>query len=191
MGRWVSVDWSPIPVPYADFSDPQSLNLYGFVGGNPASKYDPNGHEDSDAKQVFMRVLSILSGGSNALLGAEKVMLGVPAAAAVPPTGGASIVPATYLLINGTGQAMSGGFQIAYGITGNKDMEKAAETTTAITTVSGILVLTKTGDESKAAMWGSVENLIPSTGAIIAECNVWRHGRKPYHEAAQGPCQGG
>jgi RHS repeat-associated protein len=47
LGRWVSADWSPtpIPVPYADFSNPQSLNLYGFVGGNPASKADPDGHE--------------------------------------------------------------------------------------------------------------------------------------------------
>jgi RHS repeat-associated protein len=44
--RWVSADWSPtpVPVPYADFHDPQSLNLYGFVGGNPASKADPDGH---------------------------------------------------------------------------------------------------------------------------------------------------
>jgi RHS repeat-associated protein len=47
LGRWVSADWSPtpIPVPYADFGDPQSLNLYGFVGGNPASKADPDGHD--------------------------------------------------------------------------------------------------------------------------------------------------
>jgi RHS repeat-associated protein len=46
LGRWVSADWSPtpIPVPYADFNNPQSLNLYGFVGGNPASKADPDGH---------------------------------------------------------------------------------------------------------------------------------------------------
>jgi RHS repeat-associated protein len=47
LGRWVSADWSPtpIPVPYADFHDPQSLNLYGFVGGNPASKADADGHD--------------------------------------------------------------------------------------------------------------------------------------------------
>jgi RHS repeat-associated protein len=46
LGRWVSADWSPtpIPVPYADFRDPQTLNLYGYVGGNPASKADPDGH---------------------------------------------------------------------------------------------------------------------------------------------------
>lgn len=42
----MSADWSPtpIPVPYADFNNPQSLNLYGFVGGNPASKVDADGH---------------------------------------------------------------------------------------------------------------------------------------------------
>jgi RHS repeat-associated protein len=47
LGRWVSADWSPtpIPVPYADIHDPQTLNLYQFVGGNPASKADPDGHE--------------------------------------------------------------------------------------------------------------------------------------------------
>jgi RHS repeat-associated protein len=46
LGRWVSADWSaaPVPVPYANFGDPQSLNLYGFVGGNPASKVDADGH---------------------------------------------------------------------------------------------------------------------------------------------------
>ncbi len=33
-------------MPYADLSDPQTLNLYQFVGGNPASKADPDGHED-------------------------------------------------------------------------------------------------------------------------------------------------
>ena len=49
LGRWTSADWSPtpIPVPYADFHDPQSLNLYGFVGGNPASKADPDGHQSN------------------------------------------------------------------------------------------------------------------------------------------------
>jgi len=54
LGRWVSADWSatPIPVPYANFGDPQSLNLYGFVGGNPASKTDIDGHCFWDACAV-------------------------------------------------------------------------------------------------------------------------------------------
>ncbi|HET9281579.1 MAG TPA: RHS repeat-associated core domain-containing protein, partial [Candidatus Angelobacter sp.] len=46
LGRWVSADWSatPVPVPYADFGDPQSLNLYGYVRGLPTSRVDADGH---------------------------------------------------------------------------------------------------------------------------------------------------
>jgi RHS repeat-associated protein len=57
LGRWISADWSamPVPVPYADLHDPQSLNLYGFVGGNPASRVDVDGHED-DQKSIWQKV---------------------------------------------------------------------------------------------------------------------------------------
>ncbi len=46
LGRWVSADWSPtpIPVPYADLADPQTLNLYGYVRGLPTTKSDIDGH---------------------------------------------------------------------------------------------------------------------------------------------------
>ncbi len=46
MGRWMSPDWSagPTGVPYADFSNPQSLNLYTYVGNNPLSRTDADGH---------------------------------------------------------------------------------------------------------------------------------------------------
>ncbi len=46
MGRWLSPDWaaSAEPVPYADLSDPQTLNLYGYVRNNPLAKADPDGH---------------------------------------------------------------------------------------------------------------------------------------------------
>jgi RHS repeat-associated protein len=47
LGRWVSADWSatPIPVPYADFGDPQSLNLYSYVRNIPTTGMDADGHE--------------------------------------------------------------------------------------------------------------------------------------------------
>ena len=50
MGRWMSPDWADKPeaVPYSDLSNPQSLNLYGYVSNNPLSKDDPNGHDPSD-----------------------------------------------------------------------------------------------------------------------------------------------
>ena len=46
MGRWMSPDWAAKPeaVPYSDLSNPQSLNLYAYVGNNPLSKNDPDGH---------------------------------------------------------------------------------------------------------------------------------------------------
>ncbi len=44
-GRFTTPDWSerPEPVPYADLSDPQTLNLYGYVRNNPLSRTDPDG----------------------------------------------------------------------------------------------------------------------------------------------------
>ena len=39
LGRFMSPDWSSAPdtVPYADFNNPQSLNLYSYAGNNPCS----------------------------------------------------------------------------------------------------------------------------------------------------------
>ncbi len=46
MGRWMSPDWSPVPiaVPYANLGDPQSLNLYQYVRNNPLGQADVDGH---------------------------------------------------------------------------------------------------------------------------------------------------
>jgi len=47
LGRWVSADWSaaPVPVPYASFGDPQSLNQYSYVRNIPTVNVDTDGHE--------------------------------------------------------------------------------------------------------------------------------------------------
>lgn len=46
MGRFMSPDWSAQaePVPYANLDNPQSLNLYAYVGNNPLGRVDANGH---------------------------------------------------------------------------------------------------------------------------------------------------
>jgi RHS repeat-associated protein len=46
MGRFLSPDWAAkiVPVPYAKLNNPQSLNLYAYVGNNPLSRRDPDGH---------------------------------------------------------------------------------------------------------------------------------------------------
>jgi RHS repeat-associated protein len=48
MGRFTTPDWSgePEPIPYADLSDPQTLNLYAYVRNNPLGKNDPDGHQE-------------------------------------------------------------------------------------------------------------------------------------------------
>jgi RHS repeat-associated protein len=46
MGRFMSPDWSAkvAPVPYAKMDDPQTLNLYAYVGNNPLIHVDADGH---------------------------------------------------------------------------------------------------------------------------------------------------
>lgn len=46
MGRFMSPDWSSSSqaVPYANLENPQSLNLYAYVGNNPLGRVDANGH---------------------------------------------------------------------------------------------------------------------------------------------------
>jgi RHS repeat-associated protein len=46
LGRFVTPDWSatPVPVPYADLTDPQTLNQYSYVRNIPTSRADADGH---------------------------------------------------------------------------------------------------------------------------------------------------
>jgi RHS repeat-associated protein len=45
-GRFMTPDWEakPTNVPYANFGNPQSLNLYSYVENNPTTTGDPDGH---------------------------------------------------------------------------------------------------------------------------------------------------
>jgi RHS repeat-associated protein len=47
MGRFMQTDWAakPVSVPYANFGNPQSLNLYSYVQNNPTTFGDPDGHQ--------------------------------------------------------------------------------------------------------------------------------------------------
>jgi RHS repeat-associated protein len=46
IGRFITADWAakPTAVPYANFGNPQSLNLYSYVKNNPTTFGDPDGH---------------------------------------------------------------------------------------------------------------------------------------------------
>ena len=69
LGRFMTPDWAakPTAVPYAEFGNPQSLNLYGYVGNNPLSKADPDGHDalwvvDKKTGQVTLVIPVQISG---------------------------------------------------------------------------------------------------------------------------------
>jgi len=60
MGRWLSPDWSAKvePVPYAKVADPQSLNLYAYVGNNPLIRVDADGHGCSDEEMAVCHAMT-------------------------------------------------------------------------------------------------------------------------------------
>jgi RHS repeat-associated protein len=54
LGRFITPDWSatPVPVPYADLTDPQTLCQYCYVRDLPTTRYDADGHlEEEDGKK--------------------------------------------------------------------------------------------------------------------------------------------
>jgi RHS repeat-associated protein len=52
-GRWLSADWSstPVAVPYANLTNPQTLNLYAMVSDDPESFADLDGHQTADPER--------------------------------------------------------------------------------------------------------------------------------------------
>lgn len=72
VGRFMNPDWSasPEPVPYANLSDPQSLNLYAYVANNPISRSDKDGH------LITMQQLYSYHNGAQTLLSSFMAVLG-------------------------------------------------------------------------------------------------------------------
>jgi RHS repeat-associated protein len=86
LGRFVTPDWSatPVAVPYADLTNPQTLNQYAYVGGNPASKTDPDGHCPDGGCTSFLTAQQ--STDSMKFLGGELVGVGKAIINAIPKT---------------------------------------------------------------------------------------------------------
>ena len=68
LGRFISPDFQdddtdPEPSPWADFTNPQSLNLYSYVLNNPVSHSDPDGHDCIDTS-IFSNTgtIAVVSG---------------------------------------------------------------------------------------------------------------------------------
>jgi RHS repeat-associated protein len=65
LGRWLSADWSsvPAPVPYANLTNPQTLNLYAMARDNPETFADLDGHDCCDLADI----INFVGGFANAL----------------------------------------------------------------------------------------------------------------------------
>jgi len=87
MGRFMSPDWAAkaMPVPYAKLDNPQTLNLYAYVGNNPLSRRDPDGHYQcsgskeqcaaiKDALDVVRKADANLKAGSKERTQLDKVL---------------------------------------------------------------------------------------------------------------------
>jgi RHS repeat-associated protein len=74
LGRWLSADWSAIPVavPYAALANPQSLNLYSFVGNDPLTHGDLDGHCYPLCTVVGGAIIGGVIGGAGEII-AEKL----------------------------------------------------------------------------------------------------------------------
>jgi len=61
-GRFTVPDWAvkPTAVPYAEFGDPQSLNLYSYVRNNPIARADVDGHCDI-CWEIAIRVIEYVA----------------------------------------------------------------------------------------------------------------------------------
>ncbi len=100
LGRFVTSDWAmkPEAVPYADFTDPQMLNLYSYVRSNPLGRMDQDGHNwqqvwndiKAAASQVYVKAaggvgldLEVGAGPAKFTIGAAAMLSGETSPAAI------------------------------------------------------------------------------------------------------------
>ena len=77
-GRWLSADWSavPAPVPYANLTNPQTLNLYAMVADAPESFADLDGHAEESTWKLILDTVYV-KGSVGLGLGVQAKALGL------------------------------------------------------------------------------------------------------------------
>ena len=82
VGRFLSPDWAAQaqPIPYAKLDNPQTLNLYSYVGNNPLSQVDADGHFASPWHFLLTFVAAVVTGHdpiTAAKLGVQNALVDV------------------------------------------------------------------------------------------------------------------
>ena len=119
LGRFMTPDWAATAtaVPYANFGNPQSLNLYSYVKNNPTTFGDPDGHCPQCVEEVLEYLSESPAGaavenwGAQALAGAGVLL--TTAATALSngnyTTPGPYVGPLDQRIFNQNTSAQSGG----------------------------------------------------------------------------------
>ncbi|TAN30641.1 hypothetical protein EPN29_14265 [bacterium] len=118
LGRFLSPDWSAAPeaTPYANLSNPQSLNPYAYVLNNPTTATDPNGHcfLGLFGKNCRKQAQSVKEGNASdnsfsgalmtSLLGMRDAVTGRIPANATPGERNAASAAGMALMVSGVGE---------------------------------------------------------------------------------------
>lgn len=171
-GRFMSPDWSGKPqgVPYAEFGDPQTLNLYAYVRNNPIGKADIDGHEQLCYCELDYNKNSPMSAFSPQETQIEKGLLELASAVftgseALEAFNAGKAVTAAIGAIAASGLGTSGLTRIVGTAAGGKPekVEEGAEAVTTITNPAGMAVTIGTKGNLKA---GAVASDISSAASI-------------------------
>jgi RHS repeat-associated protein len=163
MGRFMSPDWSsyPMAVPYADFRNPQSLNLFVYALDNPLNRFDLDGHDwrtlVQQAKQWAAdhprTVLAMKAAAAAAVTTLAVVAVVATAPVSVPATLTAAAVSALVTAtatIAATGGAVATVTYTAAAIAGSQGLGKAGDAVKTITNPAGFVNTVATGGNTEA-----------------------------------------
>jgi RHS repeat-associated protein len=70
LGRFMTPDWAAkaTAVPYADFADPQSLDLYTYVRNIPTARIDVDGHLPKTSDIDWKKIVDVLADTAKSIL---------------------------------------------------------------------------------------------------------------------------
>jgi RHS repeat-associated protein len=176
LGRFMTPDWAtkPIDVPYANFGNPQSLNLYSYVNNNPTTTRDPDGHGDA---LTFCNAQCLygtpVSAGE---LQVEKGVMEVTAAAIAGPEVLAAAAEATTVAqglgvgvaaLGVTGTAVNGTTDIVGGVT-HTNVEAGTNAVTSVTNPVAAVVSVATGSMEKGSQAADLATVVKA-GVGVAQ----------------------
>jgi RHS repeat-associated protein len=170
--RFMTPDWAAkaTVVPYAEFGDPQTLNLYAYVRNNPILKPDADGHGDAG---TFCNTQCRY--GTQVSESEIQVSVGILEVSSAVATGGATLetleagaaLKTALGAISTSGLFVSGSTRIITGTAGEtENVEQGASAVTTITTPVGMAVTLGTGGNIKA---GAVASDVTSAASMVAK----------------------